>query len=141
MALILTYNHMKKQQIQIEHNLRSTSANIIWKLISTEGGLGRWIADEVKEDDGKFSFRWGDEWSHHEKRTASTLEKVRNSHIRLQWDDETDPEAYLELRIVKTEVTGGYLLHVTDYALPEDVESLYDIWDQNFEQLRTSTGL
>ena len=132
---------MKKQQIQIEHALRSTSANIIWKVISTEGGLGRWIADEVKEDHGKFSFTWGEEWGHHEKRTATTLEKVRNSHIRMQWDDETDPEAYLELRMVRTEITEGYLLQVTDYALPEDVDSLYDIWEQNFEQLRAATGL
>lgn len=132
---------MKKQQIQIEHALLSTSANIIWKAISTEGGLGRWIADKVSEDHGKYIFVWGEEWSHHEKRVAITLEKVKNSHLRLQWEDETDPEAYLELRIVRTEVTGGYLLHVTDYALPEDVDSLYDIWEQNFEQLRATTGL
>lgn len=141
MATYPNLSNMKKQQIFIEHDLRSTSANIIWKVISTEGGLGRWIADEVQEDNGKFTFTWGEEWGHHEKRTATTLEKVRNSHIRMQWDDETDPEAYLELRIVRTEITGGYLLQVTDYALPEDVDSLYDIWEQNFEQLRAATGL
>ena len=132
---------MKKQQIEIEHDLRSTSANILWKIISTDGGLCRWIADEVHEERGKIHFTWGDEWRHQEKRSASVLERVRNSHIRLRWDDETDPEAYLELRIIHTEVTGGYILHVTDFALPEDVESLYDIWEQNFDQLRASTGL
>ena len=132
---------MKKRQISIEHSLLSTSANIIWKIISTEGGLSRWIADEVKETKGKFTFTWGDEQGHHEKRSAKLLERVRNSHIRLQWEDETDPEAYLELRMSHTEVTGGYILHITDYAYPEDEESLYDIWDQNLSQLRQSTGL
>ena len=132
---------MKKQQIQIEHSLRSTSPNIIWNLISTEGGLCRWIADDVKEDKGIFSFVWGDEQSHHEKRTAHTLERVRQSHLRLRWDDETDEDAFLEIRMLRTEVTGGYILHITDYAFPEDVDSLYDIWEQNLDQLRQNTGL
>jgi len=132
---------MKKEQIQIEHSLNSTSPGIIWGTISTEGGLSRWIADEVKEKKGKFYFTWGDEYSRQEKRSATTLERVRHSHLRMQWDDETDPEAYLELRMIRTEVTGGYILLITDYALPEDVESLYDIWDQNLEQLRMATGL
>ena len=133
--------HMKKEQIQIEHSLNSTSPGIIWKIISTEGGLSRWIADEVKESKGKFFFTWGDEWSHHEKRSATMLERVRYSHLRLQWDDETDPDAYLELKMTRTEVTGGYILHITDFAFPEDVDSLLDIWDQNLEQLRMTTGL
>ena len=136
-----TLMRMKKRQISIEHSLLSTSANIIWKLISTEGGLSRWMADEVKETKGKFTFTWGDEQGRHEKRSAILQERVRHSHIRLQWEDETDPEAYLELRMSHTEVTGGYILHITDYAYPEDEESLYNIWDQNLSQLRQSTGL
>ena len=132
---------MKKQQIEIERSLRSTSANIIWGIISTEGGMGKWLADEVKAVDDKFFFTWGDEWSHHEKRCANTLERVRHSHIRLRWADETDPEAYLEMRMVHNEMTDGYSLHVTDFALPEDLDSLYDIWEQNFDQLRQATGL
>ena len=69
------------------------------------------------------------------------LERVRYSHLRLQWDDETDPDAYLELKMTRTEVTGGYILLITDFAFPEDVDSLLDIWDQNLEQLRMATGL
>ena len=118
-----------------------TPVGIIWKIISTEGGLSRWIADSVKEANGKFHFTWGDEWGHHEKRSATTLERLKHSHLKLQWDDETDPDAFLEIRMVKTEVTGGYILQITDYALPEDVESLHDIWDQNLDQLRQNTGL
>ncbi len=133
--------HMKKEKILIEQHLNSTAPNIIWKVISTDGGLSRWIADSVKEVNGKFVFIWGNEWSHHEKRSASTMEKMRHSHLKLRWDDETDPEAFLEIRMVRTEVIGGYTLQITDYALPEDVDSLLDIWDQNLEQLRRNTGL
>lgn len=132
---------MKKQQIQIEHSLRSTSANIIWNIISTEGGLSRWIADDVSEQEGSFSFIWGDTLGHHEKRDAVIIEKVRHSHIRMRWADETDPTAYLELRMVREEITNGYVLHIIDYAFPEDVDSLFDIWDQNLDQLRQNTGL
>ncbi|MBP5385971.1 MAG: hypothetical protein J6Y97_01150 [Prevotella sp.] len=132
---------MEKQQIQIEHSLLSTSPNIIWNIISTEGGLSRWIADSVKENKGVFSFTWGSEHGHHETRKAALVERVRHSHIRLRWEDETDQDAYLELRMVRTEITGGYILHITDYAFPDDVDSLYDIWDQNLDQLRRSTGL
>ena len=133
--------YMEKQQIQIEHSLLSTSPNIIWNIISTEGGLSRWIADSVKESKGIFSFTWGDVNGHHEKRRAVLKERVRHSHIRLQWEDETDPDAYLELRMMHAEITGGYVLHIIDYAMPDDVDSLYDIWDQNLEQLRRVTGL
>ena len=133
--------HMKKRQILIEHSLKSTSPNIIWQLISTEGGLSRWIADTVREEDGRFSFIWGEEWRHHEERSATILECVRNSHIRMKWDDDTDPDSYIELRMTRTEVTGGFILHITDFALPEDEDSLYDIWDQNLNMLHQSTGL
>ena len=132
---------MKKQRITVEYDLNSKSPNIIWGLISTEGGLGKWIADEVSESKDAFTFTWGEVWSHHEIRRANILERVRHSHIRLQWDDETDPDAYLELRMLRSEITGGFTLHITDFAVPEDVDSLLDIWEQNLEQLHHSSGL
>ncbi len=90
---------MKKEQIEIEYSLRSTSPNLIWRIISTEGGLQKWLADDVKAVEDKFFFTWGDEWRHQEKRCANKVECIRHSHIRLRWDDETDPDAYLELRM------------------------------------------
>ncbi len=132
---------MKKQQITVEYDLNSKSPNIIWSLISTEGGLSKWIADEVSESKDSFTFTWGDTWSHHEIRRAIILERVRNSHIRMQWEDETDPEAYIELRMLRSEITDGFTLHITDFAIPDDVDSLLDIWDQNLDQLHHSSGL
>ena len=64
---------MKKTKIKIEHELKSNSPNIIWKLISTDTGLAKWIADYVFEVDGILTFRWGEEWSHHETRRARIM--------------------------------------------------------------------
>ena len=50
------------------------------------------------------------------------------------------PEWQLHI-IERSDITGDYILVVTDFALPEDEESLRDIWQQNFEQLHQSTGL
>ena len=43
--------------------------------------------------------------------------------------------------MVKSDLTNDYLLEITDFALAEDVESLRDIWDQNYEELHRNTGL
>ena len=132
---------MNKQRIYIEKNLHSKSENIIWKVISTEGGLSKWIADEVTETDDGFRFLSGDPLGNHEVREARIIDMVRGESIRLMWEDEVNPEAILELRMTKNEITGDFVLHVTDWAEPDDVDSLLDIWEQNFEQLHRTCGL
>ncbi|MBQ6680876.1 MAG: SRPBCC domain-containing protein [Prevotella sp.] len=132
---------MKKQKLAFEYALRSNSENIIWALISTESGLHKWIADMVESDGDSFTFTWGDPDHEHETRRATIEELVKNSHIRLRWDDDEDEEAYWEIRMVKSDLTNDYLLEITDFALAEDVESLRDIWDQNYEELHRNTGL
>ena len=59
----------------------------------------------------------------------------------MRWQDEENPEAYWEIKMAKSELTNDYILEVTDYALPEDMDDLKDIWQQNFEELHRSTGL
>ena len=41
---------MKKKKIEIEQKLNSKSPNIIWNLIGTPAGLGKWIADEIEQE-------------------------------------------------------------------------------------------
>lgn len=38
---------MSIKKIEIEHQLKSTSRNIVWQLIGTADGLQKWIADKV----------------------------------------------------------------------------------------------
>jgi len=132
---------MKKQRISIEKELRSRSANIIWPLLSTPSGLAKWIADQVEEDQETLTFTWGEVWSHHDTKKAKITETVDFSHIRFVWVEDEDPDAFWELRLHKSDITGDYILQITDYAWKEDMDDLRDIWNQNLEQLHMNTGL
>ena len=132
---------MKKERLYIEHALRSNSPTIIWNLISTASGLARWIADEVTMDDEHVTLAWGNPLMHYDSRQLDILEKVKQSHLRMRWVDEGDSEAYLEIRMERSDLTGDYMLLITDYAEPEDMDLLSDIWDDNLNRLHHSSGL
>ncbi len=132
---------MAKKKIYIERVLNSSSRNLIWSLISTASGLERWMADEVTEKTGTFTFRWGETWTHHDIHTASILNKVKENRMRFKWDNDDDPESYVELGMMKSELTGNYTLTITDFAYPDDVESMEDLWEEDLERLHRSTGL
>lgn len=132
---------MKKEKVSIEKELKSRSANIIWPLISTAAGLEKWVADEVINKGDRLQFTWGEVWQPHEIRTARILERVKNSHVRYCWDNDTDEDAYWELEMRKSEITDDYILIITDFALPEDVDGLEDLWEINLNKLRHRTGL
>jgi hypothetical protein len=132
---------MKKERLDIEYPLSSQQSEIAWKLISTDHGLGRWIADNVVEEDGIISFTWGQPWADHHTLSANVVERQRNSHIRLRWVEEEDPEAFWEMRLKKSELTGDLCLCVIDYAPQDEIEDLRSLWDGNMERLHMSSGL
>ena len=132
---------MKKEKLYIEHELKSNSPAIIWQLISTAAGLARWIADEVEMDDHTVKLAWGNPLMHYDSRRLEILERVKQSHLRMRWVDEDDEDAFLEIRMEKSDLTGDYTLLITDYALPEDLDLLRDIWDDNLQRLHHSSGL
>lgn len=132
---------MNKKKISIEHELKCRSERIIWPLISTPEGLAKWIADEVHASGNVLTFTWGEVWSHHEVRTATILGTTDFLSVRLKWDDETDSNAYWELKIEKSDITDDFILVITDFAPADDTDTLEDIWAANLERLHRSTGL
>ena len=132
---------MERNKICIERELRSKSAGIIWSLMSTPEGLAKWFADEVKRDGDTFVFTWGNVWSHHEVRTADIIDKKAFDYIRLRWSEMEYNDTYLELKMNMSDITGDYILTITDYAPDGDTAVLEDIWDANMEALHRSTGL
>ena len=132
---------MTKKKVYIEHVLNSSSKNLIWSLISTASGLERWMADEVTEKNGELTFRWGETWTHHDIHTAYIIEKVKETSMRFKWDTDDDPDSYVELGMMKSDLTGYYTLTITDFAYEEDVESMEDLWAEDLERLHRSTGL
>lgn len=131
---------MEKNKITIEHLLRSTSKNIIWKLIATGDGLAKWIADSVLLNGDHLTLTWGDSMRHHEERTATIVAIEKFGRIRWHWDDD-DEATYVEIRMDRNALTGEYTLHITDFTDDDDKEWLYDIWNQNFERLYRSSGV
>ena len=132
---------MESNKISIERELRSKSANIIWSLMSTPEGLAKWLADEVTRDGDTLTFTWGNTWSHHETRTAAVIDRKDYEYIRLRWSEDEYRDTYLELRMEKSDITGDYILVITDYAPDGDTATLEDIWDANMDALHRSTGL
>lgn len=132
---------MSKRKFYIEHELRCKSANIIWPLISTPAGMTKWIADEVKGDGSRLTFRWGEVWGHHEIRVAAVIGEEKNSWIRMRWEDEDDDAAYFEIAVEKSELTGEYVMVITDFAEEDDVGTLKDLWEADLRRLRHASGL
>ncbi len=132
---------MKKQRLDIEYPLSARKPDIVWGLISTDHGLGRWIADEVFEEDGVISFTWGQPWTDHHTLSARIVERERNSHIRFRWTEEDDPDAFWEMRIGRSELTGELCLCVVDYAPEDEIDDLRALWDGNMERLHQNSGL
>ena len=133
---------MGKQQINIEYPLTTESPNIIWEQISSAHGLERWLADHVTEDEGVFTFTWGEPWTEQDIRKALLIEYVKYDHIRLKWEeDEEDDESYWEMRIGQSELTHHLNLFITDYAEDDDVDGLKILWESNLDRLHRASGL
>ena len=132
---------MKKQRLNREYPLSARKPDIVWSLISTDHGLGRWLADEVSEENGVITLTWGQPWADHHTLLAEVVEREKNSHIRFRWTEEDDPEAFWEMRIGQSELTGELCLQVVDYAPEDDVKDLAALWDGNMERLHRVSGV
>jgi uncharacterized protein YndB with AHSA1/START domain len=131
---------MGKQKIDIEYPLAIKSPALIWEQISSAHGLERWFADHVNEQDGVFTFTWGEPWTEQDVREAHVLESATNDHIRLKWDEEDD-DTYFEMRIAKSELTHQLNLLITDFADDDDVDGLKVLWESMLDRLHRASGL
>jgi len=60
----------------------------------------------------------------------------------MKWDyQEKDPQAFWEIRLEQSELTGHLIMLITDYADEADVDDLRGIWDDNLEKLHRVSGL
>jgi len=131
---------MGKQKIDIEYPLAIKSPALIWEQISSAHGLERWFADHVNEEDGIFTFTWGEPWTEQDVREAHVLESVVNDHIRMKWDEEDD-DSYFEMRIAKSDLTHQLNLLITDFAEDDDVDGLKILWESMLDRLHRASGL
>jgi len=128
---------MGKEKIKMEYMLKGGTGNIIWSIISTPSGLEAWFADKVTAKDKVFTFQWGKT----EIRKADMTNCRTNNFIRFHWQDDADRKSFFELRIVYNELTEDLMLEVTDWAEPEEMDDLRDLWDSDIEKLKRVSGL
>ena len=130
------------QKITLEYPLSTKSTRLVWDMISNAAGLQKWLADQVVEDEESMTFTWGHPWTERDTKKSRILEKARMNYIRMLWDYHEDtPEAYWEMKIIESDLTGMLSLLITDFAADDDEENdLRDLWDANFERLHRVSG-
>jgi uncharacterized protein YndB with AHSA1/START domain len=128
---------MKKTKVRMEYMLKGGSSSIVWSIISTPSGLETWFADKVTSSDKIFTFRWGKT----ESRQAEVVGIRTNSYIRFHWMDDEERKSYFELKVNYNELTEDLMLEVTDFAYPDEIEDVKDLWESDIEKLRRVSGL
>lgn len=127
---------MKKEKIHLEYLLSATSKNILWGAISTPAGLEEWFADKVVSDDKTVEFSWGKS----EQRVAEIIAIRAYSFIRFRWKDDEGERSYFEMKMTYNELTYAYVLEVTDFAVPDEVEDMKELWESQIANLRRTCG-
>jgi len=128
---------MKKEKIHIEYLLKATSRNILWNAISTPIGMEDWFADKVQIKDKTFTFTWGKT----EQRAAEMIGTRIHSFVRFHWTDDEDMKSYFEFKMNYNELTGDYVLEITDFVDPEEKSDQYELWDSQIDTLKRACGM
>ncbi len=132
---------MKKQKINVERGLTSRSLPLIWKYISSPEGLRFWIAEQVEQEGDVLVFTWGKPGQVYETRRADILDVQKHEAIRFKWEDEDEEEAYTEIAVAKLDVTDDYVLSITDFSDPDDIDGMKRMWNHDLDRLHYKTGL
>ncbi len=126
---------MKKQKYELEFTI-NTSENIIYKRLSTPGGLTEWFADKVTFIDKNYAFEWNGS-----VQEAKVLSKKSNEYIRFQWLEDEGEDTFFEFRMTKDELTNDIALIVTDFAEEDEIEDNKKLWEQQIGELKRVLGL
>ena len=128
---------MKKTKVRMEYMLKGGSSSIVWSIISTPSGLETWFADKVNAEDKIFTFRWGKT----ESRQAEVVGIRTNSYIRFHWMDDEERKSFFELKVNYNELTEDLMLEVVDFAYPDEIDDVKDLWESDIEKLKRVSGL
>lgn len=126
---------MKKEKIKIEYVFDKGSKNSLWPRLATSSGLAEWFADKVEDKDEIFTFYWDDYPSE-----AKLLGINPYVYVRFHWVEE-DPNTFFEFRIHEDELTGAWVLEITDFTEPKEKDQAITLWDTQVKQLRRKLGI
>jgi len=133
---MLKLSNMRKEKLELEYQLKSTSISVLWNMISTSHGLSEWFSKAVHVAGEKYVFAWDD----HEE-TAHLLNVKPLGYIRFQWEHDENTDYYFELRIVKHELANNLSLLITDFSELADKEDDIRLWNKLIADLRRKLGI
>ncbi|MDN4753685.1 START-like domain-containing protein [Porphyromonadaceae bacterium W3.11] len=119
-----------------EFFLDSASAQSVWNQISTSRGLSEWFAPMVDITGNDLHVYWDDAG---DDRKALIVKLEPQRLIKWVWTD--DPDSYLSMEIVFTELSRTISLLVDDHDEGLDPETLDELWTNHMERLLSTLGL
>lgn len=126
---------MERIKQELEFPLRASPV-ILYDYISNTSNLAQWFCDNLKvKSKDTYVFIWDEE-----ERRATIEKKVRGKSIRWSWEDSPKGE-YLELEVVKDDMTGDVLVKVTDFCDEGDEDSNAELWEADIEHLGSVIGV
>ncbi len=121
-----------KQELEF---LIHSSPIILFDYISNNSNLMQWFCDDLKaKDKDHYTFSWDTE-----TRTASMSKNIKNQSVRIHWHDAPEEE-YLELAVIKDDLTGDVLIKVTDFAEESEAKFNEEVWASDMETLAGAVG-
>lgn len=117
---------------QIEFPL-VTNATRLYEYISTDYGLSKWFANDVKLDEKNnvFTCEWDDLTLNLE-----LVKKKKNKSIRFYIQENGNKKQYFELLIEKNMITDDLALIINDFVLPEEKEDFNLLWRAQLNNLK-----
>lgn len=127
---------MTKISFELEFLLK-TSPKVLENMLSTPSGLSEWFADDVNIKGDIFTFFWDGS-----QEEARILTKKLNGKVKFQWlsDEEDGNDAYFEIRYEVDPMTKAVILKIIDFAEPDEIEEVQQLWEQQISDLKRVLG-
>lgn len=127
---------MSKISFELEFLLK-TSPKVLENMLSTPSGLSEWFADDVNIKGDIFTFFWDGS-----QEEARILTKKLNGKVKFQWlsDEEDGNDVYFEIRYEVDPMTKAVILKITDFAEPDEIEEVQQLWEQQISDLKRVLG-
>ncbi len=123
----------KKQKFQVEFPVHS-SPKILFNYLSTPSGLSEWFADDVRVNEGIYTFVWSGN-----EQDAKMVHKREGQLVKFKWMDDPD-EAFIEFEILTDELTNDHALLITDFSTADDLEESRRLWETQIHDLKHIIG-
>ena len=127
---------VKGEGFRKEYFMGGASPRSVWNQISTSRGLSEWFAPKVDIFVDRVHVYWDQQGDDRE----GTIEtRKEGSVIKWVWND--DPESFLSMKVVSTELSHVTSLLVDDHDRSLSPVTLEALWEVHIEKLKATLGI